>query len=390
MATKQGKALSGVYVPLLASDDPAYRRRWRTLAAFLVLVPLILFLVTLHKTLGALWDPATWAAIAAALKTVSTADLWVNGLTFFVALPVAIIVIKLSNRRVIRINERHIAMTGALWNTFLGQELNWTLRWTEINEAWIENPPLAGGAAFLVLNGRKKYRINLVQWVPADFRWPRGRGLADFVSQMMPPWHKDPEASPLVKQVESAGVTLAPLPKPRHFGQTQFDLMSDLPTRILTGLMMALLIYGGLDLMFGSEQYVGNRPFLLMASIAALATLGAWLFARSGAAPASVTILIAILVGCSAGFAAYPGLLRVNAVLDPGGLQSVEYQRVAGAQFAPTQGRWPVLNFPDQPYWTQLEGDLIRSISIRRGGLGIVQVDFRSLYPEIHDYYTTH
>lgn len=388
MPTKPAKSVN--YVPLLASDDPAYKRRWRILSGFLVLLPLAMFVWTLHVTLGALWDPETWRRMTEALGEVPSADLWFNSFMFLIALPGAIIAIKLSNRRVIKIDEKQIAMTGAPWDTLFGQDLNWTLRWSELSEAWIEKPPFAGGAAFLILKGKSRRRINLVQWVPVGFRWPPSRGLTDMINQIMPPWHKDPEASPLVQHIESSGVTLAPLPKSRHYGKTQFDLMSDLPTRILTVLMFCMMAYGGLDLMFGPEQYVGNRPILLLAAIAALATLGAWLFARTGAAPVSVAVLVALLVGCSAGFAAYPGLLRVNAVLDPSGLQSVEYQRVEGSQFAPTRGTWPMLNFPDHPYWTQLEGDPVRSVSIRKGGLGIVQVDFRSLYPEIHDYYETH
>lgn len=381
------------FVPLLASDDPSYKLRWRVVAAILVLLPLVLFVAALHTTLGALWYPETWNRIAEAVSeslTQSDAfDQWFNLGLFLVALPCAVFAIKLSNRRVIKISEDRISMTGAPWDRLFGQDLNWTLRWSELSDAWLEKPSLSGGAAFLVLLGREKRRINLVQWIPSGFRWPPGRGLLDPMGQLMPPWHKEPDSSPLVQQVIDAGVTVDPFPKPRHFGQSQFDLMSDKSSKLLTCLMVGLMVYGGLDLMFGSEQYVGHRPVYLLAAIAAVAALTGWLFGRNGAAPASVTLLLALLLGLSAGFAAYPGLLRVNAVLDPKGKQNIEYRRVADSHFAATQGGWPDLTFPDPAYWAQLEGNVVRTISIRRGGLGIVQVDFRSVYPEIHAYYDT-
>jgi hypothetical protein len=83
------------------------------------------------------------------------------------------------------------------------------------------------------------------------------------------------------------------------------------------------------------EIYVQTPPFAAFGLIGVVAAIGAWLWMSRDGVPVAVGLVIALLTGCWAGMACYPGALRFNALTDSEGLKAYHYTLSAGRVFQP-------------------------------------------------------
>ncbi|MEM7283251.1 MAG: hypothetical protein AAF438_16670 [Pseudomonadota bacterium] len=368
------------FLPLIA--DPQTKQQGR-LVVFLLLLSITMLLVFVQISLGDLFNPSTWEefllAIAAAYKErpINT-ELYFNTLLVVVGVPLSIIVFRLTQRRRLLLSPDTIVMSGSPVSQLLGLQLNWSLNLRDIDRAWINK---AGGTTLLVLEAETKQQLNLNAWLEKN-RETSEFGLRAFLAAGNPR-HLDPEDSAIVQYLRQHGLAIEKL----QASSADFDLLKNSRSKFLVVLLFCLIGYALLDVLIAKEVYVGDYPFDVWIAISILAALPA-LWAKSKQVPTSVVVALAILLVAAGAFAAYPATLRLNALLDDDGIQSVTYQRIDDANlFKPVEGNWPELRLPDEHYWSQLEDDLTRDVMIRRGGLGFVQVNYHSLYPEIRAYY---
>ncbi len=147
------------------------------------------------------------------------------------------------------------------------------------------------------------------------------------------------------------------------------------------GILVAVSIVGAFaysvaETMLLSETYAAGFPWLKVGAIALLGASAGLLVVRKVPLPGREKVALPILLGVAAGFAAYPGLLRINMLTDDDGLRSEAFRQAEDLRLVPLKENLPVIRAPRYDhYWRTFETGRIHEIEIRKGGLGFYQYD---------------
>jgi hypothetical protein len=157
-------------------------------------------------------------------------------------------------------------------------------------------------------------------------------------------------------------------------------------------LFFVLLLYFLLDNFFVLQEEYITWPAKILFVVGGLVTLiGAFLFMERGKVPVLEKTAIALLL-CAVSIAAlYPGLRRINQLIDSEGLQPYTYTFSATHLLIPqdpTLPRLPIsIDHHNHDYWAQFNTGDSYEVQIRDGRLGFYQINMAPIYARMRDYY---
>ena len=269
---------------------------------------------------------------------------------------------------------------------------SWRLQWSQIRQARIETARMSPLFLVIVLDaGLVQRKIAPFQWVvtddeligPADLR--KWRSL-------------DPEAirsllqlAPVTQILASADIDLN-LDALRCSVSTLFALEENPSTLLALVLFFGFVSYALIDGAFLIQETYAERPFYefyVVTGILLFIIVGVWLLRVR--VPRAESLTLAALVGAGFAVALYPGLLRINAVSDPSGLQEYAYVLESNHTFRAVDAELPALHFErDGKYWAQFESGSIHHFELRKGGLGFYQLNMAPVYAVMKEFYREH
>ncbi len=168
-----------------------------------------------------------------------------------------------------------------------------------------------------------------------------------------------------------------------HNSVFKFDLFN-IPSCIVTlALLGVLMAYGVIDSLPLGETYTAGYPYEMFALVAFSVAGMVWAINASARLPGLVAVGLAFTGAAVGVAAAYPALLRANAWSAATALQPVEYVRTSENRFEAIEGNWPGIDMIGRDHWLNLEGEVKRTIPIRRGGLGFYQADLTNIRFEL-------
>lgn len=253
----------------------------------------------------------------------------------------------------------------------------WRVGWDELRAARVELQ--LGSRPMLRLDTAQGMRsLALAEWVDAaqtyrlrfSFFKPRFDQQMAFAQQ-----------SALWQALTARGIAIA---VPDRARVIEADLFANRYTLVAVMAIFALGIYGFTDFIFVEEAYVAGYPkvvvFGLGVAVALVATLVLW--------RQKIKVLQAVgvgaMLGLAFGFAAVPGLLRVNALSDTAGPKAHTYILQVHTRLVSHEPNLPTVIFKhDRDYWTLFAVGSEHRLYLRRGGLGFQQVHLSPLYADM-------
>ncbi len=270
---------------------------------------------------------------------------------------------------------------------FLARQTDWELSWDEMESVTLKPQPLSHPltAAIQIRSAGAPRRLVAWQWiVPGDPPIKTDRGSLLFGRKQR--YQSLLEMTPLVRAFQAQGK----LTEYSAGDEAVEDSLqnADLPSKVIAGLFVAAIAYFIVDSFFGLEEYyVGIPPWQWLFVIGLFGAIAAWLALNSGRTRLAQASLIAILFGGGMAMAAYPGLLRLNAWLDPNGLVNYEYTLGSNDTWSTTAGAPDLIFDIDSRYWKQFEPGDVKDFQVRDGGLGFAQVNMAPIYVEQRAFY---
>lgn len=272
---------------------------------------------------------------------------------------------------------------------------SWKLDWGQVSAVTLRAE--LGGApapqmAVMEIDARgRKHHLYPYRWIESTqdhpvFSWGltwQGRRLSPEAMRALV------DDNPLLRYAVAALPQLR-VQRPSELLQAAFAIEKNRVALGITIAFFALCGYALLDGLFiGSETYAGEPPKEVLAVIGTGVMVLAALWMRRSRVPLAESIVIAVLAGGAAGAAAYPAMLRLNALTDTEGLKSYEYELAAGAELRPRTEGLPVLRFPKySDYWAQQQKGSVHRFELRQGGLGFYQLNLVPIQQELKSFYT--
>jgi hypothetical protein len=266
---------------------------------------------------------------------------------------------------------------------------SWRLKWSQIRQAKVETSRMS--PLFLVLTldaGLVQRKIAPFQWAvtddepigPTDPR--KWRSLdTEAINTLL-------QLSPITQKLASAAIDLN-LDAFRSSGSALFALEENPSTLIALVLFVGFFSYALIDGAFLMQETYAERPFyefFAMMGILLSIIVGVWLLRAQ--IPRAESLTLATLVGAGFAVALYPGLLRINAISDPSGLQKYAYVLESNHIFKAVDAGHPALRFErDREYWAQFELGSIYHFELRKGGLGFYQLNMTPIYAAMKEFY---
>jgi hypothetical protein len=293
-----------------------------------------------------------------------------------------------------------IRYQSPLPETLRALQPDWSLRWSQVRAARIAVPKGMYHRNLIALEldaAPKKRKVFVLRWVAADSAgtsaltekgsW-RDRFFAFSGSKRdVERTLREIEESPIVRYAREAGVGIT-TDSSRGIG-SGFALESNRHALAGAVLGIALLCYALVDFAAYEERYAVDPPLVLFFLAGAIAALAGLLWFSLAKVPRAETLVLSLFLGAAAGFALYPGALRLNAATDPEGLHAYDYRLTSYVVFTPADSRLPVLNLPprDVDYWGQFKLGTVHQFELRKGGLGFYQVDMGPVHAKMHEYF---
>ncbi len=168
-----------------------------------------------------------------------------------------------------------------------------------------------------------------------------------------------------------------------------FALEENPSTLLALVLFFGFVSYALIDGAFLLQETYAERPFYEFYAITGILLtiiVGVWLLRAQ--VPRVESLTLAVLVGAGLAVALYPGLLRINAISDPSGLQEYAYVLESNQTFKAVDMGLPALHFErDREYWAQFELGSIHHFELRNGGLGFYQLNVAPVYAALKEFY---
>lgn len=177
----------------------------------------------------------------------------------------------------------------------------------------------------------------------------------------------------------------APAPTRRE----KFHLQSQPASLVATVLFVALVLYASFDHLMERVALVGDHRWLTAIALALIpmALLLSPVFRRSRLPPREV-LMLPLLLGFAAGLATIPLLKRIDRWSGDGVFSDTAYFHDGGCLFKPVQSGTPDLRIVNaDEFCAQLHPGAEQSFYLRRGGLGLWQVDYDGLRRQIYAFH---
>lgn len=345
------------------------------------------------------WAPGDLATALRKLVEQLPAEKQVEGLLLVVATSAHL----WYQRRASRYERLYLDHTGIRYASPLPETLrrlkpDWSLQWSHLREIRIAVPKSMLHPALAVLEldaGPAKRKLPALYW---EVEAPMGTAAEEsadwrkrFFQGLRPARDREEivrrlEQSPIVRYARQAGVKVTTGEKP---GMADgFALERHRHAMVATALVLLLLVYAVLDLALNEEIHAVEPPLALFVVAGAVAALAAMAWLSSTHVPRAETLGLSLLLGGAAGFALYPGALRLNQATDSEGLRAYDYRLTGYVEFTPSDPGLPVLSFPrDADYWRQFTLGTTHRFELRKGGLGFYQVNMQPVHARMREYF---
>jgi hypothetical protein len=362
----------------------------------LVIVPVLGLLAVMYY-LGAAEDGKSidWNTLAAKLLAKAQEDwfeLLLVGLAMIASVAQVFYFVMAQHRERLVLDELGMRYVSPLPKALQFIMPSWTFQWSEVRRAELKTNMVGQRPEFVTVvfhTGLRKQTVRPYLWVDAaNFQppsWKKQVGLTrpkpeEVAAQVM--------SSPVMQFLQAQPhIKLAPLSidqlKPFALGKNPVALG-------FVALFFVSGTYAFVDALFLNTETYATGPLypVYVAGGLAMTLIGVWLM-RAAEVPIMETVAVAVLTGGAFGAALYPGLLRVNELTDPAGLQNYEYTMKAPVYFVPEQEGLPELRFPERhrEFWAQYTLGSKHEFELRKGGLGFYQIDMKPISDRIQDYY---
>jgi hypothetical protein len=365
---------------------------WLVGAMALILVVFLLVIATLKlDASGRDWaDAYTILREKLALKPVEGI---LQILTFVVLLVQAVYIRRAQSHERLILTKSGIEYQSPLPSWAQRIRPGWSLRWEQIRSASLQKSVLGRGpqSLALVLEGGEKPR-KIIPFLWVDPRQYENESPLDEWRMLIRGGQAAIEAaidnSPLMRYIDVA-VSREKIDRSAFQEAAAFALEGHPRTRIAIGIFLFFGLYALLDGFFiGNEVYADTPFYTVYILTGLLVALAVALWLSLGNVPLLESVILALLLGVSAGAAAYPGALRVNALTDSTGLQEYEYSLAADRTYRPAISGLPTLSFSHYPeYWAQFDIGSQYRFRLRKGGLGFYQLDMKPINVAMREFF---
>ncbi|MDZ7737123.1 MAG: hypothetical protein U5P41_14295 [Gammaproteobacteria bacterium] len=294
----------------------------------------------------------------------------------------------------VRVDSDRIAFCSGLPGIFQYLAPDWQCDYAAIESVALQ-PAGRGNFLALVITPRQGRKRQLLpqQWIEPGSRGSSGNWLR--LSRVK---REDAERllreTPLLRQLQALGVTID-ISMQQHYRpgldtSAHFDLTTNRTALGCLLLMAVLGLYALVDgVLLTGDRYVATPPYLwfVLAALAAAALTAVWL--QRATVPRLESATLALLLGISVALAAWPGLLRINAVTAADGPEDQIYTLAADGVLQPDAIGLPAMQRPiDADFWRAQPVGSRWPFAMRRGLFGFWQYDSQPLIEDIRQYYT--
>ena len=173
--------------------------------------------------------------------------------------------------------------------------------------------------------------------------------------------------------------------------QQSGELIGQTPATVkIATCFILLVLYFIVEIYFlANEYYAQDAPYLALVVSGIVGGASTFMHLKRVEPDRLDSYLYGVLVGLGIALAMYALLPRVNAVTDSGGLKSYEYVLGADKIWRTDSGLAPDLEIylETSAWWQQYQPGDTRLFDLRKGGLGLWQVDMSKIYAEQKAYY---
>lgn len=293
----------------------------------------------------------------------------------------------------VRVDSDRIGFRSGLPGIFQYLLPDWQFEYAAIESVALRP---AGRGNFLALvitpeQGRKR------QLLPQQWIEPGSRGRSGSWFRMTRVKREDAERllreTPLLRQLQALGVTID-IRLQQHYRpgldtSAQFDLTTNRTAFACLLLVAGLGLYALIDgVLLTGDRYAATPPYLWFALAALVAATLAVVRLRRATVPRLESAALALLLGVSVALAAWPGLLRINALTAADGPEQHVYILAGDGVLQPDAAGLPAMRRPiDADFWRAQPAGSRWPFAMRRGLFGFWQYDSRPLIENIRRYY---
>lgn len=389
MHSSPNRPPAGVIFVRLASLHPVARRaHWIALAS-LLLVPVVI-LAVVWQVLGsdALAHERLWHGLWNSLRERP------DHLVAAIAMP--FVLLYLAVEQPARLEDRIVVdETGIAFQRPARYRLPlapraWSIFWARLKKAEL-GPPFGPGVMLTLSDGVHTRRIVVDEWVTPDtpeetVKTLMKQRLQRRQKRIVPEQAlRLAEETPLLRVLRARGVAIQRLDVSSPL---VFDLFKNGHAMVAVIMLGVIGLYGAVDLIALDETYAGFWPWATWVSGGVLAAVLSYFWLSRAKMPFVIAAVLSLMVGLDAGFAMYPGLLRLNRITDTAGAQPHEYVLREYVRLEPRETGLPVIDFKQgRGYWRQFQPGASYTLYLRRGGLGFYQLDLAPVYAATRAFY---
>jgi len=166
-----------------------------------------------------------------------------------------------------------------------------------------------------------------------------------------------------------------------------FDLTSNKYSLVTLVVIFAFISYALISFMVTREVYISEVPYVWFAVIGLVITICCGVVLAKTDVPSTNAWGMALLLGVVASVTMYPAMININQLTDSKGLIEYEYKRVDKAIFEPVDSSLPRVEVNEDEYWDSIPLNKTVVFMIRKGGLGLYQVDMEPEYKKMRHWY---
>ncbi len=365
----------------LCTTGPYSRRQKLNLLIAILVIILISFMqlfIFVDDELGMPWEWESSELVelvrAAALKTGFTIEM----LVFILVAPFASwLGMRAMDQRL------EIGRSGIRFSTHLPGfakrfHPDWYIPWSEFNEVrYGRHHPMAKGVPLTLVfksnKGEHKVDVRL-PWRPEGEKFSRSAKRGFYLSERER-LRESFSDNALVKALGEHGVEIesgseAPIE------DTLRKSKSGISIAVVT---IGAFVYGIYELAVLHETWF-SPPWYELAALAFIVGMTGWVISKRLKLNTSEKSVVPVLLGAAFAFAAYPGMLRVNILLDEEGLMEADYRLQADHTLVPIALATPPIDISRyDAIWRDMEVDAVYRVHVRKGGLGFYQFDIAEL-----------
>lgn len=302
----------------------------------------------------------------------------------FLAILASVVVSREKHASRVIIDDNGIEYISPLRGVFQRLNPGWRLTWAQIESISVpDKTSTAMSARISVRAAGKTWHLNtLGHWHTVGdtvLPEPQTRRSPFRLISMQKAQRERMQASAIYRALVAAGVPLdAPESRKEFAGN---DIMRTSGSRVLVIGTFIFLMYAVIDGMVHTEAYFA-LPWDEMGLTGIIALTIGLLIAQRQPLNIAEKILIPVLFGAAAAFAAWPGLTRINAL--GGELHAVEFEQQADYRLVPSEPGVPELHLEKYAYYRNtFPAGTVHTIRVRLGALGLWTWDAAALREEI-------